>query len=60
MMVGNISYCSGNEKKVLSYTYTIIRYDKNMVGDIGYCSANVKNGHVIYLRDGLLMDMMKT
>ena len=29
-----------------------------MVGDTGYCSVNVKNGHGLYLPDGLLVEMM--
>ena len=35
-------------------------YDQMIVGDIGYCSGNVMNGHGLYLRDGLLVYMMKT
>ena len=36
------------------------RYNEMTVGDIGDCSGNVMNGPGMYLRDGLLMDMMKT
>ena len=60
MMEGNAGYCSGNVKKVLGCTYTIIEYDKKTIGDTGYCSGNLNNGLGIYLRDGLLVDMMKT
>ena len=45
----------------LRCTYTMIWYDeKTVLGDTGYYSGNVKNGPSLYLRDGLLMDMMKT
>ena len=60
MMVGNTYNCSGNVKKVLDYTYMMIWYDKKMIEDTGYCSGNVKNGHDLFKRDGLIMDMTKT
>ena len=60
IMVGNTGYCSGNVNKVLGCTYMMIWYNEKMVGDTSYCSKNVKNGHVLYLRNGFIIDMINT